>query len=144
MLPPVGSSGGGGGGGRRPLDPKSLDRRAGQLVAEVPDRAFDNALIEMRRGDRDRDRVVGPAQLEAVLDRYKIPVGEVLEPLEKKFSDKDFDGQINYEDFMRYLMQAKEAAAAERRDEEDMEQQISDFEKRLNRRKNLAKRDPNG
>ena len=67
MLPPVGSRGGG-----RPLDDRGLERRAGQLMADVPDRAFDNALLEMRRGDRDRDRVIGPLQLKVTLDKYKV------------------------------------------------------------------------
>ncbi len=63
-----------------------------------------------------------------------------MDPLQKKFSDRNFSGQVNYEDLMRYLHQSKEVLASQQRDEERMEQQQSEFEERMNRRKNQGNR----
>ena len=54
------------------LDAKGLERRAGELLEGVKDRAFDNCLIAMRRQDRDRDRVMGPTQVKIMLEKHKV------------------------------------------------------------------------
>ncbi len=68
----------------------------------------------------------------------QIPVSEILDQLQKKFADKDFEGQTNYEDFMRYLQGAKMAREAMLKDEEDMvTKQKEAEEKRNNRRQSV-------
>jgi len=61
---------------------RSLEKRVGELVVGVAERVFDNLLIELRKGDRERDRVVNPTQLKVlILDKYKVRVKGLIDLL---------------------------------------------------------------
>ena len=73
-------------------------------MSSVTSRTMDLMIMEMRKLDRDRDRVLPPDTVKTVLEKYHIPVASCLETLQDKFADKTvFEGMTNYEDMVRYL-----------------------------------------
>ena len=57
----------------------------------------------MRKADRDRDMVLPPETVDALIHKYKLPLTPCLPFLHKKFRDKRFIGSTNYEHVMRFL-----------------------------------------
>ena len=96
--------------GRRPSsvnysNPVELDRTVADDMAVVSSRTMDLMIIEMRKLDRDRDRVLIAATVETTLAKYHIPLKSACRVvlLERFEDNKDFLGMINYEDLVRYL-----------------------------------------
>ena len=71
---------------------------------------------------------------------FQLNLLEVLDPLQSKFASKEFQGQTNYEDFVRYLHQAKAAATLNQKEEENLNEQLSEFEQKKNRREQKVKK----
>ena len=65
-------------------------------------------LRDMRKCDRDRDRVLHPIQIENMMEKYKIGVAGVLPQLQERFVDKKFNDMTNYEDMVKYFCDMKE------------------------------------
>ena len=57
----------------------------------------------------------------------QIPILEILDPLKKKFSSREFEGKTNYEDLMRFLQQAKAAQQQQQREDQRMEEQQQQY-----------------
>lgn len=74
-------------------------------MGSVASRTMDLMVMEMRKLDRDRDRVLVPVTLTSVLGKYNIDLGEAVTGiLMERFEDrKEFQGMVNYEDLVRYL-----------------------------------------
>ena len=74
-------------------------------MGAVASRTMDLMVMEMRKLDRDRDRVLVPVTLTSVLGKYNIDLGEAVTGiLMERFEDrKEFQGMVNYEDLVRYL-----------------------------------------
>ena len=86
-------------------NPVELDSAVADDMAAVSSRTMDLMIIEMRKLDRDRDRVLIAATVESSLEKYHIrlkPACRVV--LLERFKDnKDFLGMINYEELVMYL-----------------------------------------
>ena len=65
-------------------------------------------LLEMRKMDRDREKIIHPATIENLVHKYKVPVTMCLDSLLKKYEDKTFGGLVNYEDLMQYLQDSRQ------------------------------------
>ena len=72
-------------------------------MSEVGGRTVDLMIMEMRKLDRDRDRVLIPDTVMSLLEKYHIYISqECLQYLLDKYEDRDmFKGMINYEDLVR-------------------------------------------
>ena len=86
-------------------NPVELDRAVAEDMAVVSSRTMDLMISEMRKLDRDRDRVLIAATVETSLEKYHIPLKPACrDVLLERFKDnKDFLGMINYEELVRYL-----------------------------------------
>ena len=86
-------------------NPVELDRAVADDMAAVSSRSMDLMIIEMRKLDRDRDRVLIVATVETSLEKYHIPLKPAYrDVLLERFKDnQDFLGMINYEELVRYL-----------------------------------------
>ena len=76
-----------------------------ERLGSVASRTMDLMVMEMRKLDRDRDRVLVPDTVTSVLGKYNIELGEAVTGiLMERFEDrKEFRGMVNYEDMVRYL-----------------------------------------
>lgn len=93
----------------------------------------------MRTKDRDRDRILRPAQLKTVLEKFKIPVIDLFSHLERKFEDKNYPGNTNYENLVQYLIESKtkeEKRMKELRDE--TENQDHEINRKMSNRRRSA------
>jgi len=70
---------------------------------KVTERTLSVMLMEMRRLDRDRDRVLAPVTINSLVDKYRLPIGPCLPYLHKRFRDLKFVGSTNYEHVMKFL-----------------------------------------
>ena len=86
-------------------NPLELDKAVADDMAGVSSRTMDLMVIEMRKLDRDRDRVLIAATVLTTLEKYHIPLKQACrDVLLERFEDnKDFLGLINYEELVRYL-----------------------------------------
>ena len=84
---------------------KDLNAFVKERMGSVASRTMDLMVMEMRKLDRDRDRVLVPDTITTVLGKYNIELGEAVTGiLMEKFEDrKEFRGMVNYEDMVRYL-----------------------------------------
>ena len=84
---------------------KDLNAFVKDRMGAVASRTMDLMVMEMRKLDRDRDRVLVPVTLTSVLGKYNIDLGEAVTGiLMERFEDrKEFQGMVNYEDLVRYL-----------------------------------------
>lgn len=73
-------------------------------------RTLDLMLLEMRKMDRDREKIIHPATVENLVHKYNVPITPCLDNLLLKFEDKNFNGLVNYEDMMQYLQNKKHVA----------------------------------
>jgi hypothetical protein len=69
----------------------------------VTERTLNVLLIEMRKADRDRDMVLPPSTIDALILQFKLPLKPCLTYLHKKFRDQRFIGSTNYEQVMKFL-----------------------------------------
>ena len=77
-------------------------------VQGVTQRTIETMLREMRKRDRDRDRVLHPNQIEDLIEKYKIGIQGVLPQLQKRFaSNSKFHGMTDYEDMITYFLKLK-------------------------------------
>ena len=60
-------------------------------------------LMEMRKLDIDRDRILAPAAINALINKYKISIGPALPFLHRRFRDPRFVGSTNYEQLVQFL-----------------------------------------
>ena len=86
-------------------NPTELDKAVAKAMASVSSRNMDLMIMEMRKLDRDRDRVLIPTTVQTTLDKYHVPLKpECQQVLFDKFEDQtDFIGMINYEELVRFL-----------------------------------------
>ena len=85
-------------------DPTQLSNYISIRMSSVITRTMDLMIMEMRKLDRDRDRVLLPDTVKTVLEKYQIPVASCLETLQEMFADKtQFRGMTNYENMVKYL-----------------------------------------
>lgn len=92
------------------LDDKVADRRLIKSLAAVSNRTLEAMLREMRKTDRDRDRVLRPDQVKAAVEKYKLPIMDVLDYLLGRYADNTFQGMVNYEDMIQCLIANKSKA----------------------------------
>ena len=86
-------------------NPVELDRAVAEDMGDVSSRNMDLMIMEMRKLDRDRDRVLIPNTVKTTLEKFHIPVQPAArEVLLENFQDKTkFIGMVNYEELVRYL-----------------------------------------
>ena len=65
-------------------------------------------LLEMRKMDRDREKIIHPATIENLIHKYKVPITPCLDSLLERYEDKTFGGLVNYEDLMQYLQDSRQ------------------------------------
>ena len=65
-------------------------------------------LMEMRKADLSRDRVLDPAVIDQMVGRFGIPLSPCMKQLHAKFRDKRFVRSTNYENLMRFLETRRE------------------------------------
>ena len=87
------------------INSKDLNAFVKDRMGSVASRTMDLMVMEMRKLDRDRDRVLVPVTLTSVLGKYNIDLGEAVTGiLVERFEDRrEFQGMVNYEDLVRYL-----------------------------------------
>ena len=100
------------GSGRKPrenvdtdINPAELDKAVRDDMAGVSSRSMDLMIMEMRKLDRDRDRVLIPSTVKTTLEKFHIPLRPGCQQLLlQRFEDhNDFKGMINYEELVRFL-----------------------------------------
>ena len=74
----------------------------------VTERTLSSMLMEMRKLDRDRDRVLHPSTVEQMVEKYRLPIGPCLPHLQIKFQDGNFVGITNYEYLVKFLGERRE------------------------------------
>ena len=87
------------------VNSKDLNAFVKERMGSVASRTVDLMVMEMRKLDRDRDRVLVPDTVTSVVGKYNIDLGETVTGiLMERFKDrKEFRGMVNYEDMVRYL-----------------------------------------
>ena len=65
-------------------------------------------LMEMRKADLSRDRVLDPATIDQMVERFGIPLSPCMKQLHIMFRDKRFVRSTNYEKLMRFLEARRE------------------------------------
>ena len=65
-------------------------------------------LMEMRKADISRDRVLDPATINQMVERFGIPLTPCMKQLHAMFRDKRFVRSTNYENLMRFLEARRE------------------------------------
>ena len=65
-------------------------------------------LFEMRKLDRDREKIIHPATIENLVHKYKVPITPCIDSLLDKYENKTFGGLVNYEDLMQYLQDSRQ------------------------------------
>ena len=90
-------------------NPVELDRAVADDMAGVSSRTMDLMVMEMRKLDRDRDRVLTAATVLTTLEKYHIALRPAcMDVLLERFEDnKDFLGLVNYEELVRYLEEGR-------------------------------------
>ena len=101
------------------VNSKDLNTYVKERMSLVASRTMDLMVMEMRKLDRDRDRVLVPDTVTFLLGKYNIDLGEaVTEILMDRFEDRaEFRGMVNYEDMLRYLEEMRIEADAEKSSE---------------------------
>ena len=70
-------------------------------MRKISERTLNVMLMEMRKLDRDRERIVHPSTLDNMVQKYKLPISPCLPRLKDKFEDKNYPGFTNYEHVVR-------------------------------------------
>ena len=100
-----------------------------ERLNRVTERTLNVLLIEMRKADRDRDMVLPPSTIDALIHQFKLPLKPCLAYLHKKFRDQRFIGSTNYEQVMKFL----EDSRAERH--ETGPEEIQDWKKDVDKQR---------
>ena len=97
-------------------NPVELDRAVADDMAGGSIRTMDLMVMEMRKLDRDRDRVLTAATVLTTLEKYHIALRPAcMDVLLERFEDnKDFLGLVNYEELVRYLEERRLQGGRER------------------------------
>ena len=70
-------------------------------MRKVSERTLNIMLIELRKLDRDRERIIHSSTLDNLVQKYKLPISPCLSKLKQKFEDETFPGFTNYEQLVR-------------------------------------------
>jgi hypothetical protein len=70
-------------------------------MRNISERTLTMMVMEMRKLDRDRERIIHPSTLDNLIQKYKLPITPCLPRLKKKFEDKNYPGFTNYEHVVR-------------------------------------------
>ena len=65
-------------------------------------------LMEMRKADLSRDRVLDPDTIDQMVARFGIPLAPCMKQLHARFRDKRFVRSTNYENLLRFLEARRE------------------------------------
>ena len=87
---------------------QDLDSFCQLRLRQFSTRTLDLMLLEMRKMDRDREKIIHPATIENLIHKYKVPVTPCLDSLLERYEDKTFGGLVNYEDLMQYLQDSRQ------------------------------------
>ena len=71
-------------------------------MRKISERTLNIMLMEMRKLDRDRERIIHPSTLDNLVQKYKLPITPCLTRLKQKFEDENYPGYTNYEDVIRF------------------------------------------
>ena len=70
-------------------------------MGNISERTLNMMLMEMRKLDRDRERIIHPSTLDNLVQKYKLSISPCLPRLKEKFEDKTYPGFTNYENVVR-------------------------------------------
>ena len=70
-------------------------------MRKVSERTLNIMLMEMRKLDRDRERIIHSSTLDNLVQKYKLPISPCLSKLKQKFEDETLPGFTNYEHLVR-------------------------------------------
>ena len=70
-------------------------------LRNISERTVTMMVMEMRKLDRDRERIIHPSTLDNLIQKYKLPITPCLPRLKEKFEDKNYPGFTNYEHVVR-------------------------------------------
>ena len=70
-------------------------------MRNISERTLTMMVMEMRKLDRDREKIIHPSTLDNLIQKYKLPITPCLPRLKKKFEDKNYPGFTNYEHVVR-------------------------------------------
>ena len=70
-------------------------------MGNISERTLNMMLMEMRKLDRDRERIIHPSTVDNLVQKYKLPIAPCLPRLKEKFEDKNYPGFTNYEHVVR-------------------------------------------
>ena len=71
-------------------------------------RTLDKMVLELRKLDRDREKIIHPATVENLVHKYSVPITPCIDNLLEKFEDDRYGGLVNYENLMQYLHEKKQ------------------------------------
>ena len=78
-------------------------------LGNISNRTLDMMLLELRKLDRDREKIIHPATIENLIHKYSVPLTPCIDALLEKFEDKTYGGLVNYEDLLHYLQEKRQA-----------------------------------
>ena len=87
---------------------QDLDSFCQLRLGQFSTRTLDLMLLEMRKMDRDREKIIHPATIENLVHKYKVPITPCLDSLLGRHEHKTFGGLVNYEDLMQYLQDSRQ------------------------------------
>ena len=70
-------------------------------MRKVSERTLNIMLMEMRKLDRDRERIIHSSTLDNLVQKYKLPISPCLSKLKQMFEDETLPGFTNYEHLVR-------------------------------------------
>ena len=59
-------------------------------------------VMEMRKLDRDRERIIHPSTLDNLIQKYKLPITPCVPRLNEKFQDKNYPGFTMYQSYKQF------------------------------------------
>ena len=77
-------------------------------LRDVSSRTLDVFLLELRKIDRDRDKMIHPTTISKFVTKYNLPITPCLDHLHRKFEVRQFGDLVNYEDLLKYLHAKRE------------------------------------
>ena len=92
-------------------------------LREVSSRTLDVFLLELRKIDRDRDKMIHPTTITKFVTKYNLPIMPCLDNLYRKFESKQYGDLVNYEDLLHYFHEKRE----EGRKKKEPRPQIQDY-----------------
>ena len=77
-------------------------------IRDVSSRTLDVFLLELRKIDRDRDKMIHPTTITKFVTKYNLPIMPCLDHLYRKFEARQYGDLVNYEDLLQYLHSKRE------------------------------------